>query len=184
MGRANSWLSALGNGEPDCPMCAMMLEYPDRKLQARFSSSLRKSSGSSVDIDRSVGTSAKRAVSCLLGYRRLESSSKRRLDHVAPTDERGRATFRIGRPNNERSTVAMLRVFTTLAIGTHIRRSFPAHLGLDIASISESARKSIHGLNGFVLVIVGQAEPPGGLVVSAHDRFGGFVTLDASSDQH
>ena len=76
----------------------------------------------------------------------------------------------------------MLPVFTTLATGTRIRRRFPARLDLDIASISESTRKSIHGLNGFVLVIVGQAEPPGGLVVSAHDRHGGFVTLEASSD--
>jgi len=59
--------------------------------------------------------------------------------------------------------------------------TFPSPSGLDIASISESAQKSTHRLNGFVLVIVGQAEPPGGLVVSAHDRRGGFVTLNASA---
>ena len=53
----------------------------------------------------------------------------------------------------------------------------PGPSGLDIASISESVRKSTHALNGFLLVIVGQAEPPGGLFVSVHDRFGGFVTL-------
>jgi len=51
---------------------------------------------------------------------------------------------------------------------------------LDIASISESVRKSTHALNGFLLVIVGQAEPPGGLLVSVHDRFGGFATLAAT----
>ena len=58
----------------------------------------------------------------------------------------------------------------------------PGPSGLDVASISESVRKSTHALNGFLLVIVGQAEPPGGLLVSAHDRHGGFVTLEASSD--
>jgi integrative and conjugative element protein (TIGR02256 family) len=63
---------------------------------------------------------------------------------------------------------------------THPEKS-PSPSGLDIASISESVRKSTHGLNGFVLVIVGQADPPGGLVVSAHDRLGGLVTLDASA---
>ena len=56
----------------------------------------------------------------------------------------------------------------------------PGPSSLDIASISESVRKSTHALNGFLLVIVGQAEPPGGLFVSVHDRFGGSVTLAAT----
>lgn len=51
---------------------------------------------------------------------------------------------------------------------------------VDIASISDSVGKSTHALNGFLLVIVGQAEPPGGLLVSVHDRFGSFVTLAAT----
>src|SRR5687768_13492126 len=38
----------------------------------------------------------------------------------------------------------------------------PRPSGLDVASISESVRKSSHALNGFLLVIVGQAEPPSG----------------------
>ena len=58
--------------------------------------------------------------------------------------------------------------------------ALPGPSGLDIASISESVRKSTHALNGFLLVIVGHAEPPGGLLVSVHDRFGGFVTLAAT----
>ena len=53
----------------------------------------------------------------------------------------------------------------------------PRPSGLDIASISDSVRKSTHALNGFLLVIVGQAEPPDGLLVSVHDRFGSFSTL-------
>ncbi len=56
----------------------------------------------------------------------------------------------------------------------------PCPSGLDIASISDSVRKSTHALNGFLLVIVGQAEPPDGLLVSVHDRFGSFSTLAAT----
>jgi integrative and conjugative element protein (TIGR02256 family) len=62
--------------------------------------------------------------------------------------------------------------------------TFPVSSRVDIASISESTRKSTHTLNGFVLVIVGQAEPPSGLLVAAYDRRGGCVTLDASSGQY
>src|SRR3954465_11862720 len=40
----------------------------------------------------------------------------------------------------------------------------PRPSGLDVASISESVRKSSHALNGFLLVIVGQAESPRGLL--------------------
>jgi integrative and conjugative element protein (TIGR02256 family) len=58
---------------------------------------------------------------------------------------------------------------------------YPVASGVDIASISESVRKSKHALNGFVLLIVGQAEPPEGLLVSVHDRFGGFVVLAADT---
>jgi integrative and conjugative element protein (TIGR02256 family) len=53
----------------------------------------------------------------------------------------------------------------------------PRPSGLDVASISESVRKSRHALNGFLLVIVGQAEPPRGLFVSVHDVLGGSVIL-------
>jgi hypothetical protein len=58
--------------------------------------------------------------------------------------------------------------------------ALPGPSGLDIASISDSVRKSTHALNGFLLVIVGQAEPPDGLLVSVHDRLGSFSTLVAT----
>ncbi len=58
----------------------------------------------------------------------------------------------------------------------------PGLSGLDIASISESVRRSTHALNGFLLLIVGQAEPPSGLLVSVHDRLGSFVTLSARQE--
>ena len=56
----------------------------------------------------------------------------------------------------------------------------PRPSGLDVASISESVRKSTHALNGFLLVIVGQAEPPSGLLVSVHDGFGSSAILTAT----
>jgi integrative and conjugative element protein (TIGR02256 family) len=55
--------------------------------------------------------------------------------------------------------------------------TYPGPSGVDIASISESVRKSMHALNGFLLVIVGQSEPPDGLLVTVHDRFGSYSTL-------
>jgi integrative and conjugative element protein (TIGR02256 family) len=39
----------------------------------------------------------------------------------------------------------------------------------DAWSIADCVAKSTHQLNGFVLVVVGQAEPPAGLHVSVHD---------------
>lgn len=39
----------------------------------------------------------------------------------------------------------------------------------DARSIADSVAKSTHQLNGFVLVVVGKAEPPSGLHVSVHD---------------
>lgn len=40
---------------------------------------------------------------------------------------------------------------------------------LDEESIADYARKSVHSLNGFVLVIVGKKDPPAGLYVMIHD---------------
>ena len=45
----------------------------------------------------------------------------------------------------------------------------PQPSGLDLDSLAECFNKSAHQLNGFVLVIVGLAEPPSGLHVSVHD---------------
>lgn len=55
--------------------------------------------------------------------------------------------------------------------------ALPGPSGLDIASISDSVCRSKHALSGFLLVIVGQVEPPDGLFVSVHDRFGSFSSL-------
>lgn len=47
--------------------------------------------------------------------------------------------------------------------------ALPAPSRPDAASIAECVAKSTHHLNGFVLIIVGQAEPPAGFHVSIHN---------------
>jgi integrative and conjugative element protein (TIGR02256 family) len=58
---------------------------------------------------------------------------------------------------------------------------FPRSSFLDDASIAECVKKSHHNLNGFVLVIVGQLEPPGGLLVSLHDGSTAFILVPTST---
>src|SRR5262249_28852333 len=87
-GAANSLVKRLCELRPDCPSRACCSNTRS-EVQAKFSYCLRRLSRSSGDIGRSVGTNVKRADSCLLAYRCLESSSKRQLGHVAPIDERG-----------------------------------------------------------------------------------------------
>lgn len=49
----------------------------------------------------------------------------------------------------------------------------------DASSIAECVAKSKHDLNGFVLVVVGQAEPPAGFHVSIHNATS-VVTIEAA----
>jgi len=49
----------------------------------------------------------------------------------------------------------------------------------DTSSIAECVAKSKHDLNGFVLVVVGLAEPPAGFHVSIHNATSA-VTIDAA----
>jgi len=50
--------------------------------------------------------------------------------------------------------------------------SIPKPSPRDLASMAECVIKSTHALNGFLLVIVGQADGPAGLHVSVHDDQG------------
>lgn len=45
----------------------------------------------------------------------------------------------------------------------------PCPSSTDIASIGECVRRSTHDLNGFLLIVVGRAEPPRGIYVLLHD---------------
>lgn len=51
----------------------------------------------------------------------------------------------------------------------------PSASSLDARSMAECVAKSTHQLHGFLLVIVGQDEPPAGLHVSIHDRNAGYA---------
>ncbi len=51
----------------------------------------------------------------------------------------------------------------------------------DLASIAECFNKSAHALNGFVLVIVGLADPLAGLHVSVHDGSDHYRLIPRSS---
>lgn len=51
---------------------------------------------------------------------------------------------------------------------THPER-YPVASGPDCQSIGDCVRRSKHRLNGFVMIVVGQAEAPEGLSVSIHD---------------
>jgi integrative and conjugative element protein (TIGR02256 family) len=64
---------------------------------------------------------------------------------------------------------------------THPER-FPAPSQVDIRNTSECVRRSAHGLNGFVMAIVGQAQLPRGLLVSICD--GSTVYVLQNDSQH
>ena len=48
----------------------------------------------------------------------------------------------------------------------------------DIRSIDDCVSKSEHSLNGFILIVVGSAKPPGGFHISLHD---GVQTLEVKA---
>lgn len=56
---------------------------------------------------------------------------------------------------------------------THAER-VPVPSPLDLESMTDAFRRSTHALNAFVLIIVGQADPPEGLHVLVCDASGGY----------
>jgi len=65
---------------------------------------------------------------------------------------------------------------------TH-REKVPTPSFIDSASIAECVRKSTHLLNGFLLVVVGQADPPGGLHVRVHDGHHGYLLQGSTAKE-
>lgn len=61
--------------------------------------------------------------------------------------------------------------------------AIPRPSSTDIVSIAELVQKSTHMLNGFLLVIVGQADPPDGLHALVHDGTRGFVLQTCSKGE-
>jgi integrative and conjugative element protein (TIGR02256 family) len=60
--------------------------------------------------------------------------------------------------------------------------SVPEPSPRDLASMAECVAKSTHALNGFLLVIVGQADAPAGLHVSVHDNQGCYRLVPNAVD--
>ena len=86
-----------------------------------------------------------------------------------PTDKRGRYHYEPDRRAEQREIAAMHKR-NLHYVGdwhTHPER-VPYPSGRDVRNIAECARESTHGLNGFVLILVGAAPFPEGLHVSLH----------------
>lgn len=95
-----------------------------------------------------------------------------------PTDTRARTRYQPDRVTEQREIDERHRIGLHYVGDWHTHpEAIPTLSSLDIASISETVRRSTHSLNGFVLVVVGSSEPPDGLSVSVHDRFGDFTRL-------
>jgi integrative and conjugative element protein (TIGR02256 family) len=93
-----------------------------------------------------------------------------------PTDSRGRTYYR-----PDRST-ERLEILERFEAGLHYVGDWHTHPSevpepsqTDVRNINECFMKSLHSLNGFVLVIVGTAPTPRGLRVSIHDGLNDFV---------
>lgn len=94
------------------------------------------------------------------------------------TDRRSRFTFRPDR-SAERQEILSLFDENLHYVGdwhTHAE-DIPSASFMDIRSMRETVRKSIHSLPGFIMAIVGRAPPPEGLWWSFHDRDGCHVRL-------
>ncbi len=87
-----------------------------------------------------------------------------------PTDRRTRTTYLPDR-KAERAEID-----DRYARGLHFVGDWHTHpdghprpSGSDLESMKECFNKSTHNLNGFLLLIVGQVDPPGGFSLSVHD---------------
>jgi len=105
-------------------------------------------------------------------FARLKSSEivVEKVTGPRPSDKRGRYHYEPDR-RAEQCEIAAMHRRDLHYVGdwhTHPKRvPFPS--GRDVRSIDECALKSTHGLNGFVLILVGTAPFPEGLHVSLHN---------------
>ena len=96
-------------------------------------------------------------------------------------DRRGRFHFMPTRKAEQREINNMFSVGLHYVGDWHThpeKKPSPSHI--DISSMSECFRKSKHELDSFILIIVGQADPPGGIWLSLH-RAQSYETLSPIS---
>jgi integrative and conjugative element protein (TIGR02256 family) len=95
-----------------------------------------------------------------------------------PTDRRSRYAYVPDR-SAERREISERHLAGLQFVGDW--HTHPARYGhpssQDLASMAEMVQKSKHSLNGFVLVIVGQARLPSGLYVCVHDGVRAYELL-------
>ena len=99
-----------------------------------------------------------------------------------PADNRGRFHFEPDRRAEQREIKEMHKRDLHYVGDWHTHPELvPSPSGRDLRSIKECARKSTHGLNGFLLIVVGLAPFPKGLNVSLHNA-NEHVGLKAETD--
>lgn len=105
-------------------------------------------------------------------FARVERAEIKILEATGPrrTDKRGRRVYIPDRAAEQ------AEICERHARGMHFVGDWHTHperttrpSASDALNLAESVVKSVHNLNGFVLVVVGWAEPPSGLHVSVHD---------------
>ncbi len=101
-----------------------------------------------------------------------------------PTDRRSRTSYVPDR-RAEQAEILELHARGLHYVGdwhTH-PEPIPEPSRPDAASIAECVSKSTHHLNGFVLIVVGQSEPPAGFHVSIHTATSGVTIAPAGSSR-
>ena len=91
------------------------------------------------------------------------------------TDKRGRHHYRPDRQSERLEIVDYFGRGLHFIGDWHTHAQFhPTPSDSDLSSIRESVQRSDHQLNGFLLLILGQAALPGGLYVAACDAHGSY----------
>jgi len=92
-----------------------------------------------------------------------------------PSDRRTRTSYQPDAVAEQREIDEMHTVGLHYVGDWHTHpQAVPTPSPPDLQSLSECVRKSKHGLNGFVLIVVGRSAAPDGLHVSVHDGAVGY----------
>jgi integrative and conjugative element protein (TIGR02256 family) len=100
-----------------------------------------------------------------------------------PTDSRGRTYYRPDRGAERKEILERFKRGLHYVGDWHTHPSeIPEPSETDIRNINECYKKSRHGLNGFILVLVGTVRAPRGMRVSVHDGSNDFELEPIAED--
>ena len=86
------------------------------------------------------------------------------------TDRRGRYHYHPDKRAEQREIEERFQLGLQFVGDWHTHAQvWPEPSGTDLASMASMVRLSAHDLNGFILIVMGTAAPPGGLYLAAHD---------------